>query len=93
MFEMNRKLCVQARELLGWDQTRLSAESGVGLLAIGMYEAGMRVLRPISCQALAYAFEKEGLVFLRGEAPIFGANVRGCCPNPRNASDYHLLER
>lgn len=91
-FQMTRNQCVSAREMLGWDQTRLSHESGVSLLAVGMYEAGMRRLRPISLQAIAYVFEKQGLVFLNGEPPIMGANVRGCCPNPCSSPDYYLLE-
>lgn len=92
MFVMDHRLCVQARELLGWNQERLSQETGIRLLTITFYELGARTLRPITRQALAYRFEKEGLVFFPGEPPMFGGNVRGCCPDPHNSADYHLLE-
>lgn len=92
MFHMNHSLCVQARELLRWDQLRLSQESGVSLLKLRAYETGAARLRSISQQAIAYAFEKQGLLFFPGEPPMFGANVRGCCPDPRTSPDYYLLE-
>lgn len=91
-FHMTRHLCVQARELLGWDQLRLSRECGVDLLKLGLYEVGIITLKPISRQAIAYTFEKQGLLFFPGELPLRGGNVRGCCPDPRKSPDYHLLD-
>jgi transcriptional regulator with XRE-family HTH domain len=92
LFQLTREQCIQAREMLGWNIQRLADESGVTPLAIEQYESGFRKLRPISRQAIAFAFETQALMFIPGYAPTFGDNVRGACPDPRGEPDYNLLE-
>ncbi|MGX1017401.1 hypothetical protein AB7M33_000077 [Pseudomonas sp. Y3 TE3536] len=83
--------CGPARVLLDWSIEDLSSTSGVSPQAIQRLEAGGN-LNPISMQAVAFAFEAEGLVFFPGHPPLRGENCRGSTKNPRSRSDYHLLE-
>ncbi|MBH3412814.1 helix-turn-helix domain-containing protein [Pseudomonas putida] len=83
--------CVPARELLGWSQEALVFRSGVSVRAIQSLERG-KDLNAVSMQALAFAFEAEGLVFFPGHAPLKGENCRGSTKDPRSRHDYHLLE-
>ncbi|MDU4254913.1 helix-turn-helix transcriptional regulator [Pseudomonas sp.] len=77
---------------LGWSIDALSFRSGVSRVAITSLEAGTRTLRQVSMQALAFAFEQEGVVFLPNVAPMIGDNCRGSTTDPRDRPDYHLIE-
>ncbi|OLU22353.1 hypothetical protein BVH03_24260 [Pseudomonas sp. PA15(2017)] len=92
LFHMDRKLCAAARYRLDWSIDRLAIQSGVSALAIEQYESGFRKLKPISLQAIAYAFEAEKLMFFPGQPVMTGGNVRGACPDPRLSSDYSQIE-
>lgn len=83
--------CAAAHELLDWNITDLSSASGVTPQAIHRLEHGAQ-LNHVSMQALAFAFEAEGLVFFPGHPPLRGQNCRGSTKNPRSRRDYHLLE-
>ncbi|HGA2318132.1 TPA: helix-turn-helix domain-containing protein [Pseudomonas putida] len=83
--------CEPARRLLGWSIEALAFRSGVSIGAIERVERG-EVLREVTMQALAFALEKEGLIFFAGHAPLRGANCRGATADPKARDDYHLLE-
>ncbi|WP_110632514.1 helix-turn-helix transcriptional regulator [Pseudomonas sp. CC120222-01a] len=83
--------CAQARARLDWSVEALSFRSGVSRAAIRAIENGAE-LRPVTMQALAFAFEAEGLIFLPGHPPMTGENCRGSTRDPRSRRDYHLLE-
>lgn len=83
--------CGPARVLLDWSIDDLSSASGVSTQAIQRIEDGGSV-NAISMQAVAFAFEVEGLVFFPGHPPLKGENCRGSTKNPRSHPDYHLLE-
>ncbi|MEE1902659.1 helix-turn-helix transcriptional regulator [Pseudomonas inefficax] len=83
--------CGPARVLLDWSIEDLSSASGVSPQAIQRLEEGGSV-NSITMQAVAFAFETEGLVFFPGHPPLRGENCRGSTKNPRSRSDYHLLE-
>jgi len=83
--------CGPARALLDWSIEDLSSVSGVSPQAIHRLESGGN-LNSISVQAVAFAFEVEGLMFFPGHPPLRGENCRGSTKNPRSRSDYHLLE-
>lgn len=84
--------CEKARAVLGWSVEALAFRSGVSRGAIIGLEEGTRTLRKVSMQALAYAFEQEGLVFFPKLEPMIGDNCRGCTTDPRARPDYHLIE-
>lgn len=71
-----------ARELLRWDQERLSEASGVKLITLRRFETGSTV-RETTVQSLFRALEKAGVVFI-GETSIEGVKVReGVAVKPR----------
>lgn len=84
--------CRQARDMLGWSVEVLAFKSGVSPKAIRDLETGDRTLRSVTMQALAFAFEKEALIFLPGHPPMIGDNCRGGTRDPRGRDDYHLIE-
>lgn len=92
LFHMNRDLCLQARQRLDWGIDRLADESGVSPLAIEQFESGFRRLKPISLQAIAYAFEAKGLMFIPGYGILTGDNIVGACPDPQLSDDYFQVE-
>lgn len=83
--------CAAARSRLGWSVEALAFRSGVTRAAIKRIESGFE-MRAVTMQALAYAFETEGLIFIPGYPPMPGDNCRGATKDPRSRSDYHLLE-
>lgn len=83
--------CAPARSRLGWSVEALAFRSGVSRSAIRSIENGAE-LRSITMQALAFAFEAEGLIFIPGDPPMSGDNCRGATKDPRSSRDYHLLE-
>ncbi|PKI20002.1 XRE family transcriptional regulator [Pseudomonas monteilii] len=83
--------CEIARSMVGWSVEALAFRSAVSPGAIRRLESGAE-LRPVTMQALAYAFESDGLVFFAGNDPMRGENCRGATPNPRTRDDYHLIE-
>lgn len=83
--------CAPARSRLGWSVEALAFRSGVSSKAINRLEKGIG-LREVTMQALAFAFEKEGLIFIPGHPPMSGDNCRGATKDPRSRRDYHLLE-
>lgn len=87
-----RDHCAQARELLKWSVEALAFRSGVSINAIRQLESGTRSLRPVTMQALAFAFEVEGLIFFPGHAPMIGGNCRGATLDPSSRADFHLIE-
>lgn len=83
--------CAVARSMLGWSVEDLAFRSGVSPSAIQSIENGAE-LRRVTMQALAYAMEKEGLVFFPGHPPLRADNCRGATPDPITRDDYHLVE-
>jgi len=81
--------CAPARLRLGWSVEALVFRSGASRDAIRRIENGAE-LREVTMQA--FAFEKEGLIFIPGQAPLPGDNCRGATKDPRSRPDYHLLE-
>lgn len=88
---LTRVQCTQARAMLDWSVEALAFRSGVSIKAINQYEAGTRELLDVTRQALAFAFEAEGLLLIC-EKPMFGANCRGATVDPRQRKDYHRIE-
>jgi hypothetical protein len=84
--------CAAARAMLNWSVEALSFRSGVSVKAIRELEEGRRTLRPVTMQALSFAFEAEALVFLPGLKPMRGNNCRGGTTDPKTRDDFHLLE-
>lgn len=84
--------CAPARAMLNWSAEALAFRSGVSVKAIKGLEEGRQTLRPVTMQALSFAFEAEALVFLPGLKPMRGHNCRGGTKDPRIRDDYHLLE-
>ncbi|SED77072.1 Helix-turn-helix [Pseudomonas frederiksbergensis] len=84
--------CAAARAMLSWSVEALAFRSGVSTKAIRELEAGRRTLRPVTMQALSYAFEAEALVFLPGLKPMRGNNCRGGTTDPKTRDDFHLIE-
>jgi hypothetical protein len=84
--------CATARAMLNWSVEALAFRSGVSIKAIRELEAGRRTLRPVTMQALSYAFEAEALVFLPGLKPMRGNNCRGGTTDPKTRDDFHLIE-
>ncbi|MCP1446146.1 hypothetical protein J3D54_005278 [Pseudomonas sp. GGS8] len=84
--------CAAARAMLNWSVEALSFRSGVSVKAIRELEEGRRTLRSVTMQALSFALETEGLVFLPGLKPMRGQNCRGGTTDPRKRDDFHLLE-
>ncbi|WP_145183325.1 helix-turn-helix transcriptional regulator [Pseudomonas sp. URMO17WK12:I11] len=83
--------CEIARSMVGWSVEALAFRSGVSPGAIRRLERGAELL-PVTMQALAYAFEAEGLVFFAANAPMRGDNCSGATPDPRTRDDYHFVE-
>lgn len=83
--------CAPARLRLGWSVEALAFRSGASRAAIRRIEDGAE-LRDVTMQAIAFAFEKEGLIFIPGHPPMSGDNCRGATKDPRDRRDYHLLE-
>lgn len=83
--------CEPARLALGWSPEALAFRSSVSLDAIRKVERGIE-MRRVTMQALAFAFEKEGLIFFPGHLPFRSDDCRGATPDPRMRQDYHLLE-
>lgn len=84
--------CAAARAMLNWSVEALSFRSGVSVNAIRKLEEGRGALRPVTMQALSFAFEAEALVFFPGQKPMRGHNCRGGTTDPRTRDDFHLLE-
>lgn len=84
--------CVQGRAILEWSQEALAFRSGASVKAIQEFEAGGRPLKWVTKQALAFAMETEGLVFIPSASPLRGENCRGATPDPRLRDDFHLIE-
>jgi DNA-binding XRE family transcriptional regulator len=84
--------CSRGRQMLGWSREALAFRSGVSLKAIGEFESGLRELRSVTKQALAYALESEGLLFFPGLMPINGGGCPGATLDPRQRYDYDLIE-
>lgn len=84
--------CAAARDMLNWSVEALSFRSGVSAKAIREFEEGRRTLRPVTMQALSFALEAEGLVFLPGLKPMRGHNCRGGTTDPKRRDDFHLIE-
>lgn len=83
--------CAPARARIGWSVEALAFRSGVSRAAIKRLENGAE-LRDVTMQAIAFAFEAEGLIFVPGHPPMHGENCRGVTRDPRTRDDYHLLE-
>lgn len=84
--------CAAAREMLGWSVEALAFRSGVTIKAIMDFESGKRQLRQVSLQALAFAMEAEDLIFIPKQAPFTSDCFGGATQDPRQRSDYHLIE-
>ena len=84
--------CTQGRGILNWSEEALAFRSGASVVAIRQFEAGNRPLKWVTKQALAFAMEAEGLLFIPGCAPGRGDNCRGSTPDPRLRDDFHLIE-
>ena len=84
--------CVQAREMLGWTVEALAFRSGVSTKAIRELESGTRTLRRVTMQALSFALETEGLIFLPGHKPMRSGDCRGATTDPKDRDDFHLIE-
>jgi hypothetical protein len=84
--------CAAARAMLNWSVGALSFRSGVSVKTVRELEEGQRTLRPVTMQALSFALEAEGLVFLPGLKPMRGHNCRGGTMDPRRRDDFHLIE-
>jgi len=84
--------CVQGRDILGWSEEALAFRSGASVKAIQQFEAGSRPLKWVTKQALQFALEEEGLMFMPGFAPSMGSNCRGVTPDPRLRDDFYLIE-
>ncbi|MNG15866.1 hypothetical protein D3C84_997220 [compost metagenome] len=84
--------CAAARVMLNWSVEALSFRSGVSVKAIRDLEEGRRILREVTMQALSFALEAEGLVFLPGLKPMRGENCRGGTTDPKHRDDFHLVE-
>nr|WP_019364778.1 helix-turn-helix transcriptional regulator [Pseudomonas luteola] len=84
--------CSAARLLLGWSTEALAFRSGVSVKAIERFEAGQQELHEVSLIALSFAFEREGLFFVKGSAPMRGTNIQGVTQDPKLRSDYGLLD-
>lgn len=84
--------CAQAREMLNWTVEALAFRSGVSTKAIREFELGTRTLRRVTMQALAFALEAEGLIFLPGHKPMKSGDCRGATTDPRHRADFHLVE-
>ncbi|WP_347905162.1 helix-turn-helix transcriptional regulator [Pseudomonas purpurea] len=88
----SRSHCAAARTMLDWSVEALSFRSGVSVGAIRDLEAGNRTLRSVTMQALSFALEAEGLVFLPRLNPMRGHNCRGGTTDPKKRKDYDLIE-
>ncbi|WP_130902060.1 helix-turn-helix transcriptional regulator [Pseudomonas sp. Sample_23] len=84
--------CSVAREMLDWSIEALAFRSSVSVKAIKDLESGTRKLNEVTMQALAYAFENEGLIFIPGHPPSKGENCRGATTDPKQRDDFHLIE-
>lgn len=84
--------CRQARAMLEWEQDELAERSGVSLGAIQRFEDGLAALNDVTLQALAFRLEQENLIFISGHPPLWCRDVKGCTPDPRSRSDFHLVE-
>lgn len=84
--------CSVAREMLDWSIEALAFRSAVSVKAIKDLESGTRKLNQVTMQALAYAFENEGLIFIPGHPPSKGENCRGATTDPKQRDDFHLIE-
>lgn len=84
--------CAKARAMLDWSIEALAFRSGVSVRAIRDLENNRRPLRKVTMQALSFALEAEGLVFLPGMEPMRGQNCRGGTQDPRTRDDFHLIE-
>lgn len=61
--------CAAARAMLNWSVEALAFRSGVSVKAIMKLEEGRGALRPVTMQALSFAFEAEAQVFIPGQNP------------------------
>jgi hypothetical protein len=84
--------CTQAREMLEWTVEALAFRSGVSTKAIREFELGTRTLRRVTMQALSFALEAEGLIFLPGHKPMKSGDCRGATTDPKTRDDFHLIE-
>lgn len=58
--------CRAARALLNWSQATLSAMSGLGIVTVRQFEAGIGAPRNATVEALMSCFEAVGVEFLAG---------------------------
>lgn len=84
--------CIQGRKILAWSRQALAFRSGASVKAIEAFESGAGDLLCVTRQALAYALEAEGLLFFPGHAPFKGNGCPGATLDPRQRSDFHLIE-
>lgn len=84
--------CLKAREHLRWSREILAQESGVSVEAIARFEDEQAKLREVTLQALAWALEAQGLIFIQGHPLLVGMDVRGATPDPRLRDDYEMIE-
>jgi hypothetical protein len=84
--------CIQGRKLLAWSREALAFRSGASVKAIEEFESGSRELLCVTRQALAYALEAQGLLFFPGHAPFKSNGCPGATLDPRQRSDFHLIE-
>lgn len=84
--------CVEGRAMLEWSQEALAFRSGASIQAIQEFEAGSRALKRVTKQALTFAMEAEGLIFIPNASPMKGENCRGVTSDPRLRDDFHQIE-
>ena len=84
--------CMEGRVVLEWSQEALAFRSGASIKAIQEFEAGSRPLNRVTKQALTFAMEAEGLIFIPNASPMRGEGLRGVTPDPRLRDDFHLIE-
>jgi transcriptional regulator with XRE-family HTH domain len=61
--------CKAARALLGWSQTELAQNAGVGSSIVADFELGTRQLSEHALAKLQLAFEDAGVQFTNGWRP------------------------
>ena len=58
-----------ARRLLGWSQTRLAKEAGLGVSTVADFERERRMVSPEAADKLQRALEAAGVEFTNGKHP------------------------
>lgn len=90
--QLSPEHCLRAREHLGWTREALAQASGASIEAITRFETEQAELREVTLQALAWAFEGQGLIFIEGHPLLVGMDVRGATPDPRLRDDFETIE-